>query len=46
VVGAIVRSDEVFIPSGESIIQPGDNLVIFFTKDAAKEIEDFFSPDE
>jgi len=46
VVGAIVRNDEVFIPSGESVITPGDNLVIFFTKDAAREIEDFFAPDE
>jgi trk system potassium uptake protein TrkA len=43
-VGAIVRDQWVFIPSGETIIQPGDNLVIFFTKDAAKDVEKFFAP--
>ncbi|BCO10104.1 Trk system potassium transport protein TrkA [Desulfolithobacter dissulfuricans] len=45
VVGAIVRDREVFIPSGDSIIRPGDNLVIFFTKDAARDVEKFFNPD-
>ncbi len=42
VVGAIVREGKASIPSGDSIIKPGDNLVIFFTKDAAKKIENFF----
>ncbi len=46
VVGAIVRNGEVSIPSGDSIIQPGDNLVIFFTRDAARDVEHFFSPDK
>ena len=46
VVGAIVRGDEVVIPSGDSIISPGDNLVIFFTRDAAKAVENFLSPNE
>jgi len=45
-VGAIVRDQWVFIPSGETVIQIGDNLVIFFTKDAAKDVENFFSPYE
>ena len=45
VVGAIVRGDEVFIPSGDSTINAGDNLVIFFTRDAAKAVEDFLAVD-
>ncbi len=44
VVGAVVRGESVFIPSGNSVIRPGDNLVIFFTRDAARDVEKFFSP--
>jgi len=46
VIGAIVRGDQVSIPSGESVIRPGDNLVIFFTQEAARDVEDFFAPEE
>lgn len=42
-VGAIVRQNEAFIPTGDTIIQPGDNLVIFFTKAAARDIDKLFS---
>lgn len=43
IVGAILRNgDEVIIPSGDTILQPGDNLVVFFTKDALQAIESFF----
>ncbi len=41
-VGAVVREGRAFIPSGNSVIQPGDNLVIFFTREAARKVEDFF----
>ncbi len=41
-VGAVVREGRAFIPSGDSVIQPGDNLVIFFTREAARKVEDFF----
>ncbi len=46
VIGAIVRDSGVSIPSGETVIRPGDNLVIFFTRDAARDVEDFFSPED
>ncbi len=46
IVGAIVRQGKASIPSGDSIIRPGDNLVIFFTQDAAKKIENFFQSRE
>ena len=32
IVGAIVRDQQVLLPSGETIIEIGDNLVIFFTR--------------
>jgi len=45
-IGAVVRGKQVFIPSGETVINPGDNLVTFFTQDVAKNVENFFSPNE
>lgn len=44
IVGAVVRDGSAFIPSGDTVIHPGDNLVIFFSRAAAREIEKFFSP--
>ena len=43
VVGAVVRRNSAFIPSGMTVIQPGDNLVIFFSRSAARNIDKFFS---
>ncbi|MBU3982031.1 MAG: FtsQ-type POTRA domain-containing protein [Proteobacteria bacterium] len=43
IVGAIVRDQQVLLPSGETIIEIGDNLVIFFTKKAAADLERFLS---
>ena len=42
VVGAIVRNNQIFIPSGETTLEPGDNLIIFFTKEAMQHVENFF----
>jgi trk system potassium uptake protein TrkA len=42
IVGAIVRHSQVFIPSGETTLQPDDNLIIFFTKEAIQHVEAFF----
>jgi len=42
VVGAIVRDKQVYIPSGETTLQPDDNLIIFFTKEAIQHVEAFF----
>ena len=38
-VTAIIRQDEVVIPSGESVIAPGDRIVIFTLKEAVVKIE-------
>jgi len=42
IVGAVVREGQAIIPSGYSTIKPGDNLVIFFTRDAARRVEELF----
>jgi len=42
IVGAIMRHGQVFIPSGETTLQPDDNLIIFFTKEAIQHVEAFF----
>ncbi len=39
IVGAIVRGDEVHIPSGEDIIEVGDHVVIFALKSAIPDVE-------
>lgn len=43
IVGAIVRGQQVMIPSGETLIRSGDSLVVFFVKSAATKIEKFLS---
>ncbi len=45
IIGAIIRGREVIIPSGDSVIRLGDNLVIFFTEEAADKVDSFFSLD-
>lgn len=42
IVGAIVRANQVIIPSGNTVLKPNDNLVIFFTKDSLQAVENFF----
>ncbi len=43
IVGAIVRHSQVIIPSGETKLQPGDNLVVFFTQKALSALESLFA---
>lgn len=38
-VTGIIRGDTVVIPSGESVIEPGDRVIIFATKSAIPQIE-------
>ena len=42
IVGAIVRDREVIIPKGNTRLQHGDQLIIFFVKDARQAVEAFF----
>lgn len=44
IVGAVLRNGgEVIIPSGETHLQPGDNLIVFFTRDSLYAVENFFA---
>jgi len=45
-IGVVVRDQQAFIPSGGTIIKPGDTLITFFTQDVIKDVEKFFSPNE
>ena len=45
-IGAIVRDQKAFIPSGETVIKPGDTLVTFFSQVVARDVENFFSPND
>ena len=40
--GAIVRKEEVLMPHGDMIIQSGDRVVLFATKDAVRRVEKLF----
>ena len=39
IVGAIVRGEEIIIPSGDSVIRPGDHCVIFTPRSAIVQLE-------
>jgi trk system potassium uptake protein TrkA len=39
IVGAIVRGEEIIIPDGESVIRPGDHVVIFTPRSAIPQVE-------
>ncbi|HIJ78440.1 MAG: Trk system potassium transporter TrkA [Desulfobulbaceae bacterium] len=42
IIGAIMRGGEIIIPTGDTLLQPNDNLVVFFTKDALQAVENLF----
>ena len=39
IIGAVIRGDEIIIPSGEDIIEPGDEVIVFALPQAIAEIE-------
>ncbi len=41
IVGAVVRGDDAFIPSGDTVLTPGDRVVVFALPDAVVRVEDF-----
>jgi len=42
-VGVVVRPDEVIIPDGETVIQPGDHVVVFTLDSAIRRVERLFA---
>jgi trk system potassium uptake protein TrkA len=43
IIGAIVRGDQYEIPSGESVLEAGDRVVVFTLPEALQKVERFFS---
>ncbi len=43
VVGALIRKNEVIIPTGDTVLGPGDRLVIFSMKKAVPKVEQFLT---
>lgn len=43
IIGSIVRRNKVIIPSGNSIILPGDHVMIFALPDTVIKVENFFA---
>ncbi|QIN79069.1 hypothetical protein GBA65_11665 [Rubrobacter marinus] len=44
IVGAVLRGEEVIIPSGEDTLRPGDNVVVFTVGAAVDKVERVFAP--
>ena len=42
-IGAIVRKENVFIASGDSVIEPHDHLIIFSSRESIPEVEKFLT---
>jgi len=42
IIGAITRNGELIIPDGNSVIQPGDNVIVFALPDAISDVEHLF----
>jgi trk system potassium uptake protein len=38
-IGAIIRGDNVIIPSGDDIIREGDRIIVFALRQAISEVE-------
>jgi len=42
IVGAIMRDDELIIPDGNSVIEPGDSVIVFALPEAIRDVEQLF----
>lgn len=42
VIGALVRGDEVIVPSGETVVEEGDQVILFTLPENLDKVEDFF----
>ena len=42
IVGAVMRRDEAFIPTGDTVLQSGDRAVVFALPEAVVRVESFF----
>jgi trk system potassium uptake protein TrkA len=44
IVGALLRNEEVIIPTGKEVLRPGDDAVVFTVEDAIDDVERLFAP--
>ena len=44
IVGALLRDGEVVIPTGNDVLRPGDDAVVFTVEDTIDEVERLFAP--
>lgn len=44
IIGAIVRGNDVIVPTGDDFINPGDRVMVFALPEAIKKVEKFFAP--
>ncbi len=42
IIGTIVRNGEIIVPYGETVLQPGDNLIIFTLTSVSRKLESYF----
>ena len=42
-VAGIIRDEEIIIPSGDSVVEPGDRVIIFAQRNAIPKIEKLLS---
>ena len=42
IVGAIVRGDEAIVPGGDTVIRPGDRLLVFAARSEVAKVRDLF----
>jgi trk system potassium uptake protein TrkA len=40
---AVITKDEIIIPSGDSVVHPGDRIIIFAKRQAVPKIEKFLT---
>jgi trk system potassium uptake protein TrkA len=41
-VGTIIRDDEIIFPAGETLVLPGDEVIVFALPEAIAAIEEYF----
>lgn len=44
IMGAVVRNGQVLIPTGDTVLEARDDVVIFSLRDAIRDVERFFEP--
>jgi trk system potassium uptake protein TrkA len=42
IIGTMVRGEEIIIPDGNSVVQPGDKVIVFALPDAIEDVEKLF----